>query len=71
MLKDDLASALDVHLRDNASRLAYIPKLQEYYERAGSPVKGGRPPTGSAGPEDDGAKKRRRQTKVKDEIESP
>jgi hypothetical protein len=43
MLKDDLVSALDQHLRANSAKFADDKAFTEFYERSGSPVKKGRP----------------------------
>lgn len=43
MLKDDLVTALDTHLRANSAKLSADKLFTEYYERSGSPAKKGRP----------------------------
>lgn len=64
-LKDDLVSALDGYLRANATTLSSSSAFSEYYDRTGSPTK--REPRA---PDTEPRPRRRRQTKVKEEIDS-
>jgi hypothetical protein len=43
MLKEDLVTALDTHLRAHSAKFADDKSFTEFYERSGSPVKKGRP----------------------------
>jgi hypothetical protein len=69
LLKDDLVSALDTHLKAHSSRLSGDKFFAEYYDRSGSPVK-----KASRTTDDDKAKDKepkRRKTVVKAEPSSP
>lgn len=70
-LKDDLVQHLEAHLRANASTLASRSAFSDFYQRTGSPIKGATkvpvPDDGSAEPKP----RKRRQTKIKEEPDSP
>jgi len=69
-LKDDLVAALDDHLRANAPKLSSKSSFNEFYQRTSSPTKR-ETKVPLPGAEDAEPKPRkRRQTKVKEEIEN-
>ncbi|KAI9705309.1 MAG: hypothetical protein M1820_005139 [Bogoriella megaspora] len=74
MLKDELADALDEHLKKNASSLSTKQSLNGYYSRA-SPTKttsnGSKTAVAGDADETKAVTKSRRKTIKKDEIESP
>lgn len=72
MLKDELCASLDKYLRDHAGSLSNKPLLQEFYERGGSPVKKDRGATAPVASDGEGkaVARRRRTTKIKEELES-
>jgi hypothetical protein len=70
LLKDDLVTALDDHLRQNALALSSDKTFAEYYHRGASPVKKPRA-SASADPSGDAPVRRRRTISVKKDPESP
>ncbi|KAF2842609.1 hypothetical protein M501DRAFT_924955 [Patellaria atrata CBS 101060] len=66
LLKDELVSVLDEHLRANSSSLSSNAAFNDFY-RTASPVKKERAASTTSGPD---VPKKRRTTKVKDEIEA-
>jgi hypothetical protein len=69
LLKEDLVTALDDHLRQNATALSGDKTFAEYYQRGASPVKKART-SASADPSGDAPAKRRRTISVKKDPES-
>ena len=70
MLKEELVTGLDQHLRANETKFASDPTFNEFYARTSSPVKREKSTTATGADGEKPPRKRKQSMKVKEELDS-